>query len=140
MSLCRDGTQVRLSNALEQALSHRHRPRVLHVEDDLDVVQITRALLEDVGDIDYVTNLEQARLRIKGEHYDLLILDLNLPDGSGLDLLDELNGYCPVVIFSGLETDRQVSEKVAASLTKSRTDGGQLLATVRAILDQMPGE
>ncbi len=126
----------RLSMALQQVLANNKQPRVLHVEDDLDVVQITRALLEEVGDIDYVTSLEQARARLKAGAYDLLILDLSLPDGSGLDLLDELKACCPVVIFSGLEPDKKIIEQVEAALTKSRTNGELLLKTVRRVLQQ----
>jgi PAS domain S-box-containing protein len=130
----------RFSQALQQALLSHDRPKVLHVEDDLDVVQVAQALLENVADIDHVSSLEQARQRIRNTKYELLILDICLPDGSGLELLDELKDYCPVVIFSGEEPGRGISQKVAASLTKSRTDNAQLLKTVRHVLDHALAE
>lgn len=126
----------RLNRALQKILSSYKKPRVLHVEDDLDVIQVTRTLLEELGQIDYVTSLKQARQQIEKYDYDLLLLDVSLPDGSGLDLLDELNDYCPVVIFSGMDTDSGESEKVAAALTKSKTDSEKLIRTVRRVLNQ----
>ena len=126
---------ARLSNALEQVMRINSRPRVLHVEDDLDVVQITHVILEELGDIDYVTSLAEAKQRILLQDYDLVILDISLPDGSGLDLLDDIKDRCPVIIFSGEDTNKDISLKVAASLTKAKTDNAQLIKTVRQVLN-----
>ncbi len=122
---------ARLSRAVRQALAGRARPRVLHVEDDLDIVQMTEALVD--GDVAYehVATLAGARRLLAAERYDLVLLDLALPDGSGVDLLAELKGKVPVVVFSGQEPDRQLSGQVAAALVKSRTSNEQLLETIR---------
>ena len=61
------------------------------VEDDLDICEMVRGLLETYG---YAFAAFQtgrdARLAIRREAPDLLIVDLNLPDMNGLDLVREL--------------------------------------------------
>ncbi len=55
--------------------------------------------------------------------FDLIILDLALPDGSGLELLPKLvlpdNPLIPAIIFSAYETNLEVRQAVAAALVKS---------------------
>ncbi len=123
--------QARLAQAVRQALRQGGRPRILHVEDDPDIIQVTQALVEEVGEYAYATSLAQARRQLAGQTYDLVLLDLALPDGSGLDLIDELKGRVPVVIFSGQEPGNDLTRQVTAALTKSRTSNERLLETIR---------
>ena len=52
-------------------------------------------------------SLAQAREALAEDRFDLLILDVNLPDGSGLSLLEEVKGRVPVILLTAndLETD-----------------------------------
>jgi len=127
--------EARLKRALHEALHRTERPRILHVEDDLDIIQVTQALLEGMADVSHVPSLIDARQRLATQDFDLVILDLALADGSGLELLDELKGRCPVVIFSVHIPDREVSAQVTAALTKSMTSNEQLLATIMKVLE-----
>ena len=108
----------------------------MHVEDELDVVQVAQSLLEDTTDYEYATNLQQAQQRLSQESFDLVILDLGLPDGSGVTLFNDLKICCPVVIFSGQEPSKEISSHVAAALTKSKTRNEQLLATIKRFLNR----
>ncbi len=83
---------------------------ILIVEDDKALNQgISLAL--GGGDVrfDKCHDLRAARSSLAGRRYDLVILDINLPDGSGLDLLTELRqkGDTPVILLTAndLETD-----------------------------------
>jgi PAS domain S-box-containing protein len=126
--------QAQLERALREALRRNERPRILHVEDDLDIVQVTQALLNDLADVSYVSSVKGAREKLSNEQFDLAILDLGLTDGSGLELLDELKSCCPVIIFSAQNPDREISAQVAAALTKSRTSNEKLLLTIKNTL------
>ena len=63
------------------------RRRILHVEDDPDVVQVVAAVLEPVGDVVRVATLAEARAALERDAFDLVLLDLDLPDGWGTDLI-----------------------------------------------------
>lgn len=128
--------QKRFSQAINQALHGDTHPVVLHVEDDPDVVQVSQVLLEGVAELESVATLAQARQRLRKRRYDLVILDLSLPDGSGLELIDEIEANCPVVIFSGHELSGEVSAQVVAALTKSKSSNAELLATIKHVLNR----
>lgn len=85
--------------------------RILLLEDDATLGQGIRFALEnDSIQVELCTALSQAQSVLSGKGFDLLILDVNLPDGSGLDLLRDVR-YChsgvPVILLTAndLETD-----------------------------------
>jgi PAS domain S-box-containing protein len=108
------------------------RPRVLHVEDDADIVSVVAGVLEDVAQPVPAFTLAEARAKLAADGaFDLILLDIALPDGSGLDLLPEAAARgIPVVIFSAHEPDSDTAGSVAAVLVKSRTDNARLAAIV----------
>ena len=126
--------QARLTRAVRQALTRTARPHILHVEDDPDIIQITQALVEPVGEYTYAATLGAARALLATRNFDLVLLDLTLPDGSGMELLEVIHGRVPVVVFSGQEPDAALSQRVAAALTKSRTSNEELLATIHRVI------
>lgn len=127
--------RTRLARALQQVLTSHARPRILHVEDDRDVVQIIQTLVEDIGHYTYAGTLADARTKLATQHFDLLLLDLGLPDGQGIELLDVIESRIPVVVFSGEQADAALSQRVNATLTKSRTSNDQLLAALRRVMN-----
>ncbi len=124
----------RLSQAVADTIRGSHRPHILHIEDDLDVVQVSQALFEEDSDFEYATSLADARIKLTDHTFDLVILDMSLPDGSGLELLNEIGNDCPVILFSGQDIDDNISEQVAATLTKSRSSNEELIQTVKRLL------
>ncbi|HQT32151.1 MAG TPA: PAS domain S-box protein [Thiobacillus sp.] len=105
-------------------------PRVLHVEDDVDLHEVIRAMVGGRFDFDLATTLGEARARVMLEHFDVVILDLNLPDGSGWDLLPDIRLRQPdarVVILSGTDMTADESRKVEAVLLKSQISPRELL-------------
>ncbi|MEZ5482250.1 MAG: response regulator [Porticoccaceae bacterium] len=122
-------------HALREALKKVKRPKILHIEDDLDIIQITEDVVGDVAEFSSVPSLQGAKKLLKHNRYDLVILDLGLEDGSGVDLLDELKSLCPVVIFSA-KIPNHLSGKVSAALTKSITSNDLLKATIHNVLNE----
>ena len=88
--------------------------------------------------------LSEARRRLRSETFDLVILDLMLPDGSGVELLANLHGPdgapLPVVIFSVKEVSGDVAARVSATLVKSRTSIDELVATIRKLVTSARGD
>jgi len=129
-----DPSRLRLA---VQALARADaKPVVLHVDDDRDILEVTRQALTSV-EVRGVESLAEAREALQDRRPDLVILDLGLPDGHGLDLLPELTDEegrtIPVVIYSAQDTDRQAAPAVQAVLIKSRMSLTQLARTVRRL-------
>ena len=84
---------------------------ILLLEDDAALGQGIRYALENDGvQVELCTALAQAQDILPGRDFDLLILDVNLPDGSGLDLLRDVrrrHSRVPVILLTAndLETD-----------------------------------
>ncbi len=84
---------------------------ILLLEDDAALGQGIRFALENDGiHVELCTALSQAQSILPGKDFDLLILDVNLPDGSGLDLLQDVrrrHSSVPVILLTAndLETD-----------------------------------
>ena len=66
-------------------------PRLLIVEDEPDLRQLYALALAKVGqEVDEAGDLATARARLAERRYGVVVTDMRLPDGSGLDLLREL--------------------------------------------------
>ncbi len=135
--------QDRIRDAIGAVLTSDRRPIVLHIDDDRDILEVTRAALADVADVTSAESLADARRLLRQISPDLVILDLGLPDGSGLeilpDLTDDAGRTIPVVVYSAQEIDGDLAPAVQAVLTKSRMSLTQLARTVRK-LSRPPGE
>ncbi len=96
------GTTVRVSlpiaqagelvvDADQRAGTTPRKARVLVVEDNGDTAAMTRLLLEACGHkVQTAGDVAQALKRLEREPFDVLISDLGLPDGSGVDLMRKL--------------------------------------------------
>jgi len=114
------------------------RPRLLHVEDDSATSRMVASVLAPHADVRVAPSLEVARRFLAEGDYDLFILDIGMPDGSGLDLLPELSAHAPqvpVVIFAADEVPEADAGRVAAALVKSHAGGGELVRTIRRLVN-----
>lgn len=133
--------ETRLRGALQDALRSCKDdvPRVLHVEDDHDLVQVVAALLEPTYAVRHAGSLDEARKRLSGECFNLILLDLLLPDGHGSELLASLpplNAATPIVVFSVEDATQPMLASVQAALVKSRTSNDQLLTILHDLIRQ----
>ncbi|MCG7499520.1 PAS domain S-box protein [Vibrio sp. Of7-15] len=90
--------------------------KILVVEDDSgERIALDVLLTNDSTDIQYASSGKEACDKLTSDHdFDCLILDLGLPDMSGIDVLDRIqvlpkNSRLPVIIYTGkeLEEDQQ---------------------------------
>jgi two-component system response regulator AtoC len=72
--------------------------RILIIDDDADYIDILRLKLQDIGYPDVAT-LEHSRKAAeafqKGADYDLALIDMTMPEMSGMELLDVIKGASP---------------------------------------------
>ncbi|WP_106640040.1 CHASE3 domain-containing protein [Allosphingosinicella vermicomposti] len=120
------------------------QPRILHVDDDPDVLNIVATAFDRRAIVHSVPGLETARAALAKDDFDLVILDLGLADGSGLELLPDLRRDdgkpIPIVIFSAQDADPRLAREVDAVLTKSRASLGRLVDTVEVLVTAPPGD
>jgi DNA-binding response OmpR family regulator len=131
--------EKRLTRAMERAVRAPDGggTRILHVEDDADLQRVVAAIVDGDARVEPALDLAQARQKLARQRFDLVILDLALPDGSGLELLPELGNLdppTPVLIFSAYDVDGGVAGRVAAVLIKSQTSNRELLERIRSAL------
>ena len=86
--------------------------RLLLIEDDQMISEgLTTALRQSGYAVDAVADVQTAKLSLANEKYDLIVLDLGLPDGSGLDILKKLRSRhdpVPVLIVTAKDTLKDV--------------------------------
>ncbi len=113
--------------------------RVLVVDDERQIGDVLSAYLQREGYIPVVAEtLAGAVSEIERQLPDLLLLDVTLPDGSGLDLLRSLNEQAiPTIMLTarGDEVDRVVGLEMGADdyITKPFSPR-EVIARVRAVL------
>lgn len=87
--------------------------RALVVEDEpLLNEELQEQLIDEKFNVDSVMTLEEARKRVIGDEYDLVLLDLGLPDGNGLDLLKMIKKLYDETAVVILTARGEVDEKV----------------------------
>ena len=86
--------------------------QIVIVEDDIDLAKgLCKALKDDDRSIVSCEDLKSARDQIFLSNPALIILDINLPDGNGLDLVKEIrekNLSVPVILLSANDTDSDI--------------------------------
>jgi signal transduction histidine kinase len=124
----------------EESSQHIGTPRVLHVEDDVDLSHVLEVALTGNADVVLACTLEAAEALLREAAFSLLLLDIALPDGSGLTLLERLplitTHPMPVVILSASEVTRDVEQRVAAALVKSRVSEAHIVQTILSLVQR----
>jgi PAS domain S-box-containing protein len=120
----------------------RPRPRILHVDDDYDVLALVHQELGAIADVVSVDSVESARRTLVTDRIDLAVLDIALGQDSGLDLLPDLRGTqgqtIPVIIFSTHCAEMACNEQVHAALSKMNSSLEGLRAAVQDRLSFLP--
>jgi two-component system response regulator AtoC len=80
--------------------SDTSRPRALVVDDDPEIAKVLTELVEREGfAVTSASTLARAREEIATSVPDIVLVDIHLPDGSGLDLLEGLGPSAPEVVL-----------------------------------------
>ena len=114
--------------------------RVVFVEDDPLLRRVLQRVLEEAHfAVEPAGSVAEGRRALLGAH-DAVLLDLELPDASGLDLLDELRARgdrSPVIILTGRGGDDEVVRGLDAGADdyiEKPVGGSVLLARLRAVI------
>ena len=115
---------------------------VLLVEDNPGDARLFLELVRDTGagrlKLEHVTRLSAALDRLSDGHFDVVLLDLSLPDEQGLATLTRTHAHAPsvpIVVLTGLDDEALAVKAVRAGaqdyLVKGRVDGDLLVRSMR---------
>ena len=118
-------------------------PKILAVDDDPEILEVVKHCLSGAN-YDVMTLAAGAKVLevVDAENIDLVILDIGLPDISGLELTRQLKGRTEIglIILSGLDepTERVIGLEIGADdyVTKPFLPR-ELLARVRSVLRRL---
>jgi PAS domain S-box-containing protein len=118
-------------------LLHTGKPKLLHVEDDPSLTILLQQLTRQAATTMSAGSVEEAKHLLQQHQFDLIVLDLGLPDGSGWELLPFIaakHQHLPVLVWSSAEVTEEQRQKVAAVLAKGQHAIPQLLSTIEQLL------
>ncbi len=115
---------------------------VLLVEDNPGDARLFLELVRETGagrlKLEHVTRLSQALDRLSNDSFDVVLLDLSLPDEQGLTTLTRAHAHAPnvpIVVLTGLDDEALAVKAVRAGaqdyLVKGRVDGDLLVRSMR---------
>src|SRR5690349_18200019 len=116
--------------------------KVLLIEDNPGDVRLIREMFAEakhpVFKVESVDRLTEGLERVSESEFDVILLDLSLPDSSGLDTFVTLKGaseHLPIVILSGLNDETTAIECVNAGaqdyLIKGEVNSHLLIRSLR---------
>jgi two-component system nitrogen regulation response regulator NtrX len=118
-------------------------PRVLVVDDEADIRALIQEILSDEGyGVTVAADANEARSARREDNFDLILLDIWMPDTDGITLLREWSGEgdlkCPVVIMSGhgtVDTAVEATRLGAHDFVEKPLSLAKLLRTVEGALE-----
>lgn len=115
-------------------------PHLLVVEDEPNIRRFVRTSLESQAcQVIEASHCQQALNLLKQQRFDLILLDLGLPDGDGLNLISTLRTWSklPILVLSARTTEQDKIKALdlgADDYLSKPFSIGELLARVRALL------
>ena len=95
---------------------------ILFIEDDKPIAEMYSRVLEREGyQVEFAYNGEEGLQKANSKHYDLILLDIMMPEKTGIEVLQELRGDdgkgspdTKIVILTNLAQDKTSQEALKA--------------------------
>ena len=117
--------------------------KILGIDDNADITELLNTVLNRAGnEFSYVNNGKEGLKMIQENNYDLVLLDLSMPEFTGLDVIDSLNNTDlmnkqKIVLFTASSmTDSEIEDlmkKGVHSCIRKPVDINDLLEKLKAI-------
>ena len=116
------------------------RLKLLIIEDDIDQRDLIRETLEDHFGRGTVVGVESKRAALEQDlgTFDLILSDYNLPDGTGMELLSEVQRRCttPVIMVTGENVGHIAAEAIQRGATDYVVKVGDYLFTIPLVVQK----
>ena len=114
--------------------------KILHLEDDEDVLNVTALTLNDIAVVTKANSLKKAKEVIKEDVFDIIILDYKLNDGTCDEIIDDIkstpNKDSKLILFSAYEPKESLSKSVEKVILKSYVSSTEFIAHIKALSDK----
>lgn len=121
--------------------------QILLVEDNPGDARLVRERLREAGaftfELAHVSRLSEAKAWLASRRAHVVLLDLSLPDTSGLDSIIQADGFAPevpILVLTGLHDENLAVEALKAGaqdyLIKGETDGAGMTRAIRYALER----
>ncbi len=121
--------------------------KILLVEDNVGDARLLKEHLTESSELQFelahAERLGSALQRLSKDHFDLILLDLMLPDSQGFDTFIKVHEHAqdtPIVVLSGLYYDaialKAVSEGAQDYLVKGQVDSAMLVRSLRYAIER----
>ncbi len=113
---------------------------ILLIDDHADTLRsLARLLTRNQYHVTTACRYDEGLAKARGGTFDLIISDLGLPDGSGLNLIAEIRQFCvaPAIALSGYGMEEDVAKTLAAGFNRHLTKPVTfpvLLASIRQLM------
>ncbi|MBI5687450.1 MAG: response regulator [Verrucomicrobia bacterium] len=125
--------------------------KLLLVEDNTRDARLLREMLKQTTaaafQLEHAARLDAAIERLRQETFDLVLLDLGLPDSQGMETLTRMqqaSRSLPIVVLTGLDDQKFALEAMRAGaqdyLVKGRFDGELLIRSIRYAVERKRAE
>jgi len=135
-----------ISGRMNEAASPA-RGRVLIIDDEMEIRESLETLLEFEGfEVDSAANGTQGLAKLGSRPFDLVLLDLALPDRNGIELLPEIRSLDPqisvimITAYGTVEDAVRAMQSGATNFLQKPWDNEKLLADVRAAVARRRAE
>ncbi len=114
--------------------------RILYVEDDTAVFDLVSAIFKKEADIQRAETIHTAKLKLQEMSFDLVLLDLQLPDGSGIELLPctdpKTRALIPTVVLSSIGVPAEYQHFVSYHFNKAKVSQEQLVSIIKTVANR----
>jgi CheY-like chemotaxis protein len=117
--------------------------KILLVEDDQGDIMLAKKMLANNSEslnfvVESVKSMSEAAQYVSGEQkYDVILLDMGLPDSYGVETvqkISQINPHIPIVVFTGLDDEEvgrlTIQNGASDYLVKNRLSGEILVRTL----------
>ncbi len=121
---------------------------VLVIDDDSGAFRLVKLILEESSQpVDFTVksamSLSQGQIALSRHNFDLILLDLDLPDSHGLGTVDKIYQKCPhipIVVFTGIADEetgvRAIKKGASDYLVKGKFFKDLLVRTIRYAMER----
>ncbi|GIW76773.1 MAG: diguanylate cyclase response regulator [Phycisphaerae bacterium] len=114
--------------------------KLLMIEDDADQRELVREIIEDHFGKNTVicAGSRTEALRHRLSDFDLILMDFNLPDATGMELLTEITSHCnkPVIMVTGENSGEMAAEAIRKGATDYVVKVGDYMFTIPLVIEK----